>query len=102
MTYDQRSGSLRASYHERCASYGDSEMNARALALIAIAAIVVWAVMSDRSGGERAGTVDAVAACTERGIRYFREIEAYPRLSNGRLAEEVAAERCGRTTTAFP
>lgn len=49
--------------------------------------------------------VDTVAACTDRGIAYFKEIGSYPRLSSapnaGRLAREVAAERCGRTLTAF-
>jgi hypothetical protein len=48
---------------------------------------------------------DDVAACTERGVAYFREIGSYPTLSSapnrGRLARDVAAERCGRTLTAF-
>ena len=46
-----------------------------------------------------------IAVCIERGVSYFREIGSYPNLSSapnaGRLAEEVAAERCSRTTTAF-
>ncbi len=49
--------------------------------------------------------VDGVAACTERGVAYFKEIGSYPTLSSapnaGRSAREVAAERCGRTLTAF-
>lgn len=46
-----------------------------------------------------------IAACTQRGIEYFREIGSYPTLSSapnaGRSADDVAAERCNRTTTAF-
>lgn len=51
------------------------------------------------SGGNK------VQECTERGVAYFKEIGSYPRLSSypdaGRTAEEVALERCKRTTTAF-
>ena len=46
-----------------------------------------------------------VAACAKRGISYFKEIGSYPTLKSkpnrGRLAQDVAIERCGRTTTAF-
>lgn len=48
---------------------------------------------------------DVVAACVRRGVAYFREIGSYPTLQSapntGRAAEDVAAERCQRTTTAF-
>ncbi|UZK70781.1 hypothetical protein OKW76_07095 [Sphingomonas sp. S1-29] len=48
---------------------------------------------------------DTVAACTKRGIAYFKEIGSYPTLSSapnrGRAADDVAAERCNRTLTAF-
>ena len=56
---------------------------------------------------EQAATAaaDTVAACTQRGIAYFKEIGSYPTLSSapnrGRSADEVAAERCNRTLTAF-
>ena len=43
-----------------------------------------------------------VQACIDRGVAYFREIDAYPNLSDGRDAVTVARERCNRTTTAFP
>ncbi len=47
----------------------------------------------------------AIEACVKRGIDYFKEIGSYPTLSSapnkGRKAEEVARERCERTTTAF-
>jgi hypothetical protein len=48
---------------------------------------------------------DSVRTCVARGVAYFQEIGSYPTLSSapnaGRLAEDVAAERCSRTTTAF-
>lgn len=48
---------------------------------------------------------EAVDACTKRGVAYFKEIGSYPTLSSapnrGRSAEDVALERCIRTTTAF-
>jgi hypothetical protein len=48
---------------------------------------------------------EGIDACVERGVAYFREIGSYPTLSappnEGRSAEEVARERCERTTTAF-
>lgn len=54
---------------------------------------------------EQTAETDSVAACTERGVAYFKEIGSYPTLSSapnrGRSAREVAAERCGRTLTAF-
>ena len=44
-------------------------------------------------------------ACVDRGVKYFRDIGSYPRLKAypeaGRLAEDVARERCRRTLTAF-
>jgi hypothetical protein len=46
-----------------------------------------------------------VEACAARGVAYFKEIGSYPTLSAapnaGRSAEDVAIERCNRTTTAF-
>lgn len=46
-----------------------------------------------------------VSACVDRGVKYFKDIGSYPTLSSppdaGRSAEDVAAERCNSTTTAF-
>ena len=46
-----------------------------------------------------------VDRCVARGVDYFKEIGSYPTLSSapneGRRAEDVARERCNRTTTAF-
>jgi outer membrane biogenesis lipoprotein LolB len=51
------------------------------------------------------GKTEEVNACVERGVAYFKEIGSYPTLSSapnkGRAAEDVARERCNRTTTAF-
>ena len=45
---------------------------------------------------------DSVDACISRGIAYFKEVGAYPILTTtGENAEQVAKERCNRTTTAF-
>jgi hypothetical protein len=47
----------------------------------------------------------SVNACVNRGIAYFKEIGSYPTLGSapnaGRSAEDVARERCNRTSTAF-
>lgn len=66
----------------------------RTAALAGIAAIV--------AGCDSGSANSGVANCTARGIAYFKEIESWPRLSNGRDATQVAVERCKRTTTAFP
>lgn len=39
--------------------------------------------------------------CEARGVAYFKEIDSFPRLSDGRLAVDVARERCARTDRAF-
>lgn len=41
-------------------------------------------------------------SCLENGRRYFKEIGSWPRLSDGRDAEEVAGDRCRRRYEAFP
>jgi hypothetical protein len=64
---------------------------------------VVAAVMLLLAGCS--GKAEEVNACVERGVEYFKEIGSYPTLSSdpnkGRKAEDVARERCDRTTTAF-
>jgi hypothetical protein len=46
-----------------------------------------------------------VSACVARGVSYFKEVGSYPTLksapNSGRRAEDIALERCNRTTTAF-
>lgn len=61
---------------------------------------------SENADTTTADVTDPVADCARRGVAYFKEIGSYPTLSSppnrGKSAEEVAAERCARTTTAFP
>ena len=53
------------------------------------------------SGGNTASNAE-IEACISRGIAYFKEVDAYPTLTTtGENAEDVARERCNRTTTAF-
>ena len=44
---------------------------------------------------------EKVKECTQRGVKYFKEIGSFPKLSDGRDAKEVAEERCRRTLTAY-
>lgn len=67
-------------------------------AVLAVVTMVTAVAGCGDSGG---GSGGAVAACINRGIIYFKEIDAWPKLSDGRDAESVASERCNRTTTAF-
>jgi hypothetical protein len=81
------------------------------LACLALAGIVLVIAIQHhdqprRAAPETAETVAAIPSpvsdCIARGVRYFQEIGSYPRLSSGEDADVVAAERCNRTTTAFP
>lgn len=67
--------------------------------------ITVLAVLLVAGCTEKPTEIDPITACVERGVSYFKEIGSYPRLTTapnrGRLAEEVARERCERTLTAF-
>ncbi len=49
--------------------------------------------------GPRSATT--YSQCVGNGVAYFQEIESWPKLSDGRDARSVAAERCNRTTGAF-
>jgi len=48
---------------------------------------------------------ETVAACTAKGVAYFKEVGSYPVLHSppdrGRAAEDVAFERCNRSLLAF-
>jgi len=39
--------------------------------------------------------------CQRRGIKYYRDIDSYPLLSTGKLAEERISISCNRTSKAF-
>lgn len=79
-------------------------MSMRAVLVVFACAIGTFALSgcSKSSSSSGGGEVDA---CVNRGVAYFKEIGSYPTLSSapttGRLAEDVARERCNRTTTAF-
>ena len=69
-----------------------------AVARAAIAAALVCAITACGDGSSR----EQVEACAQRGIAHFRETGSYPRLNTtGRLAEDVARDRCARSLTAF-
>lgn len=74
---------------------------------IAILFVVFSAValLSTGCGNGSSNGNAQVEACVSRGIAYFKEIGSYPTISSapnaGRSADEVARERCNRTTTAF-
>lgn len=53
------------------------------------------------TGATGPSSATTYAQCVSRGIAYFREIESWPKLSDGRDARGVATERCNRTTGAF-
>lgn len=44
---------------------------------------------------------DPIRDCYKKGVAYYKEIGSYPFLSDGREAEEVAVEKCGRSPVAF-
>ncbi|MFC2998231.1 hypothetical protein ACFODO_23860 [Acinetobacter sichuanensis] len=39
--------------------------------------------------------------CVENGVQYFKDIGSYPKLSDGKHAENVVRERCNRSSVAF-
>jgi hypothetical protein len=65
--------------------------------LLRIAGIAICAATQGCSSGDAA----AFNSCLEKGRTYFQEVEAWPKLSDGRNAETVVIERCRRTDTAF-
>ena len=73
---------------------------------IALVAALVGCGDSSSNGTrkESRGARSDVDICADRGVAYFKEIGSYPTLSSkpdaGRRAEDVARERCARTTTA--
>ena len=56
-------------------------------------------------GSGKSGQNSKVETCVSKGVAYFKSIDSYPRLhsapNKGRRAEDVARERCNRTTNAF-
>lgn len=72
------------------------------LVLLAFGAIVFFAVSISRSCSDNmAANQQKIDDCVKRGVKYFIDGGAYPRLSDGRVPFEVATERCRRTSNAF-
>lgn len=79
----------------------NSETNRKNLWLLILPVLIIpwlWHVKQDNK--------KSVQECVTRGVIYFKTIGSYPTLSSypdaGRKAEDVAADRCGRSTRAFP
>lgn len=74
--------------------------------ILILGAVGIWIYsMIPGSGSSTSRQPTAVDACVQRGVEYFKEVGSYPVLTadpnKGRKAEDVARERCQRTTTAF-
>lgn len=83
-------------------------MTAKAGVLVGVVALMLCGCgggSSTSSSAPRVATKSDVELCIDRGVAYFKEIGSYPTLkskpSAGQRAEDVAKERCNRTTTAF-
>jgi hypothetical protein len=46
-------------------------------------------------------TVSAFSQCQDKGIKYYKEIGSFPRLSDGRSAYDVIDQKCRVTSAAF-
>ena len=64
-----------------------------------LALLLITSAACSSSGADDQAALDR---CVSNGVAYFKEIGSYPTLSDGREAEDVAIDRCSRTTTAFP
>lgn len=64
-----------------------------------ILGLIFWGLYSCMSGSSE--RTAAYNQCIEKGKAYFKEIGSWPRLSDGRDAEVVAAQRCSNTHGAF-
>ncbi len=53
-------------------------------------------ILSSCSNEPGAGTI-----CVNKGIQYYKDIGSYPRLSDGKLADIAAQEKCLNSTAAF-
>lgn len=82
-----------------------SSGSAKSSIVIATLALMSCSPGSDRAAEEEREAEDPVMSCVQRGVAYFKEIGSYPTLQSapntGRAAEDVALERCQRTTGAF-
>jgi hypothetical protein len=72
-------------------------MKALMWVLIVIVGFFLLVLFGPRNSPQGGATQGEVAACTQRGVDYYREIGSYPYLSDGRSAADEAALRCRRT-----
>lgn len=101
---------------EASAEEGGAAFMWTASLVVGIALVVIWAFSGSSAGvssqasssyridapdGVDQKTMDDATACTIRGIAYFKSIDSWPKLSDGRDAGEVAADRCARSPLAF-
>jgi hypothetical protein len=71
-----------------------------ALIVVVFVGSVLLSIFSGKSGPN-----PKIEACVSKGVAYFKEIDSYPTLKSfpnvDSAAEDVARERCSRTTRAF-
>ena len=62
--------------------------------------MVIWSLVAVEAQAVDRET--QIKECTAKGVRYFKELGSFPKLSDGRDATEVAKARCTRQPlTAF-
>jgi hypothetical protein len=74
-----------------------------------IAAMALPSIQNSGSSGVASSSGDTKARqagsdvedCVNKGISYYQKIGSYPKLSDGRIAVDVARERCRNTPRAF-
>jgi len=71
--------------------------------VVAVSAVLIGAAIS---GCGQKSSANPVNECVQNGIAYYKEIGSYPTLTSpqyaGRSAEDVAREKCSRSSLAFP
>lgn len=72
------------------------------LLLIWVIGIALYGCGEDsKEGAQKGKKITPYDQCVENGIEYFKEIQSYPKLSDGRDSESVARDRCRRSLQAF-
>lgn len=72
------------------------------LLLISVAGIALYGCGEASSdAAQKSSKLTPYDQCVENGVEYFKEIQSYPKLSDGRDSENVARDRCRRSLQAF-
>ncbi|MBC7844109.1 MAG: hypothetical protein H7099_17500 [Gemmatimonadaceae bacterium] len=79
----------------------DRAVGMQVLGVIAACIVVLLLLATRSTSASRSSDSYEVRVCIGRGVAYFKEIDSYPLLSDGRSADAVAGERCRRATSAF-